>query len=158
MKWGFGREPDLNHYTCIVDLLGRSGKLKDALAIILKLVPNPDGRIWGALFAACRVHGDQKLGEYSAKRLLDLEPNNAGYHTLLSNFQAVDERWNEVEEVRRCMKDNDLMKKPGWSCVEAKGSIHGFISGDRSHPQMGEIYETVDVLSRKIQEVGCTLE
>ncbi|KAG5555819.1 hypothetical protein RHGRI_006461 [Rhododendron griersonianum] len=157
MKWRFGMEPDLNHYTCVVDLLGRCGKLKEALAIILKLVPFSDGRIWGALFAACRVHGNQKLGEYAAKRLLDLEPSNAGYCTLLSNIQAVDERWDEVEEVRRRMKDNDLMKKPGWSCVEANGLIHGFVSCDRLHPQIVEIYETVDVLSRKMHEVGCKL-
>ncbi|KAE9465912.1 hypothetical protein C3L33_02176, partial [Rhododendron williamsianum] len=157
MRWRFGMEPDLNHYTCVVDLLGRSEKLKEALAIILKLVAFSDGRIWGALFAACRVHGNQKLGEYAAKRLLDLEPSNAGYCTLLSNIQAVDERWDEVEEVRRRMKDNDLMKKPGWSCVEANGLIHGFVSCDRLHPQIVEIYETVDVLSRKMHEVGCKL-
>ncbi|KAL6987236.1 hypothetical protein U1Q18_012987 [Sarracenia purpurea var. burkii] len=155
MKWCFGIEPDLNHYTCIVDLLGRSGKIKEGLTIILKLTAFPDGRIWGALLAAARVHGNQQIGEYAAQRLLELEPNNAGYYTLLSNVQAIVERWDKVEEVRRCMKDNDLIKKPGWSCIEAKGSIHGFVSGDSSHPQMVEIYEMVDILSRKIHETGC---
>ncbi|PSS15706.1 Pentatricopeptide repeat-containing protein [Actinidia chinensis var. chinensis] len=157
MKWRFGNEPDLNDYTCIVDLLGRSGKLKEALAIILKLVAFPDGRIWGALLAASRVHGNQKFAEYAAQRLLELEHDNAGYYTLISNVQALVERWDDVEEVRRRMKDDNLTKKPGWSCIEAKGSIHGFVSGDRSHPRMVEIYETVEVLSRKIHEIGCIL-
>ncbi|CAL5431073.1 unnamed protein product [Camellia sinensis] len=154
MKWSFGIEPVLNHYTCIVDLLGRSGKLKEALAIIMKLVTFPDGRIWGALFAASRVYGNHKLGEYAAQRLLELERDNAGYYTLLSNVQAIVERWAEVEEIRSCMKHNDLIKKPGWSCIEAKGLIHGFVSGDQSHPQMVEIYEIVKVLNRKIYEIG----
>ncbi|XP_058217223.1 pentatricopeptide repeat-containing protein At2g03880, mitochondrial-like [Rhododendron vialii] len=83
--------------------------------------------------------GTEKMGEYAAKRLLDLEPSNAGYYTF-STVQAVVERWDGVEELRRCMNDNDLMKKPGWSCVEAKGLIHGFASRDQSHPRMLEIY------------------
>ena len=58
MKWRYGIELDLNYYTCIVDLLGRSGKLKEALAIILKVVAFPDSRIWGALLAAFSVHGN----------------------------------------------------------------------------------------------------
>ena len=58
----------------------------------------PDGRIWGALLAACRVHEDIKLGEYTAKRLLELEPDNIGYHTLLSNVQASVGHWGEVED------------------------------------------------------------
>ncbi|GFY98168.1 S-adenosyl-L-methionine-dependent methyltransferases superfamily protein [Actinidia rufa] len=60
-------------------------------------------------------------------------------------------------EVRRRMKDDNLTKKPGWSCIEAKGSIHGFVSGDRSHPRMVEIYQMVEVLCREIHEIGCIL-
>ncbi|KAF5938176.1 hypothetical protein HYC85_025682 [Camellia sinensis] len=148
MKWSFGIEPDLNHYTCIVDLLGRSGKLKEALAIIMKLVTFPDGRIWGALFAASRVYGNHKLGEYAAQRLLELEPDNAVMFKLLLKGGLRLKRYGD------CMKHNDLIKKPGWSCIEAKGLIHGFVSGDQSHPQMVEIYEIVEVLNRKIYEIG----
>ncbi|KAL0359597.1 UNVERIFIED_CONTAM: Pentatricopeptide repeat-containing protein, chloroplastic [Sesamum angustifolium] len=82
MKWEFGIEPDLGHYTCIVDLLGRSGKVKEALSTILKLVALPDSRIWGALLAAARVHEDHKVGQYAAQKLLELESDNAGYYTL----------------------------------------------------------------------------
>uniref|UniRef100_A0A2N9I5T3 DYW domain-containing protein n=1 Tax=Fagus sylvatica TaxID=28930 RepID=A0A2N9I5T3_FAGSY len=149
MKWIFGIQPNLDHYTCMVDLLGRYGKLKEALAIIVKMVIFSDGRIWGALLAACRVHGDIKLGEYTAQRLLELEPDNVGYHTLLSNVQAGVGRWDEVEEVRRVMNEKDLKKKPGWSCFEAKGMIHGFVSADRSHHQVEEIYDILGCLTIK---------
>ena len=152
MKWIFGIQPNLDHYTCMVDLLGRYGKLKEALAIIVKMVIFPDGRIWGALLAACRVHGDIKFGEYTAQRLLELEPDNVGYHTLLINVQAGVGRWDEVEEVRRVMNEKDLKKKPGWSCFEAKGMIHGFVSADRSHHQVEEIYDILGCLSKMIQE------
>ncbi|KAK9289352.1 hypothetical protein L1049_007507 [Liquidambar formosana] len=157
MKWRYGIEPDLDHYTCIVDLLGRAGKLKEALAIILKMVVFPDSRIWGALLAACRVYGDRKLGEYVVQRFLELESDNVGYYTLLSNIHAGVQKWAEVEELRRLMSEKDLKKKPGWSCIEAKGRIHGFVSGDRSHHQVGEIYEVLGCLGRKTQDFGYVL-
>lgn len=118
MKWRFGIEPDLNHYTCMVDLLGRSGKLKEALTVIVKLVACADGRIWGALLAACKVHEEKKLGEYAAAKVLEFEPENVGYYTVWSNIEASSERWGEVEEVRRVMHERGLKKKPGRSCIE----------------------------------------
>ncbi|KAI3471647.1 hypothetical protein Pfo_028297 [Paulownia fortunei] len=157
MKWICGIEPDLDHYTCIVDLLGRSGKVKEALSIILKLVALPDSRIWAALLAAARVHEDQKVGEYAAEKLLELESDNAGYYTLFSNVQASVERWNEVQEVRSAMKDMNLIKHPGWSCLEVKGVFHGFVSADRSHHQMNEIYTMIECLSRYALDVGNVL-
>ncbi|KAL0339734.1 UNVERIFIED_CONTAM: Pentatricopeptide repeat-containing protein, chloroplastic [Sesamum radiatum] len=154
MKWEFGIEPDLGHYTCIVDLLGRSGKVKEALSTILKLVALPDSRIWGALLAAARVHEDHKVGQYAAQKLLELESDNAGYYTLYSNVQASLERWNDVEEVRSAMKDMNLMRHPGWSCLEVEGTFHGFVSGDRSHQQMDEIHAIIECLSRNALDVG----
>ncbi|KAM1135830.1 hypothetical protein ACFX13_034750 [Malus domestica] len=103
MKWKFGIEPDLDHYTSIVDLLGRFGKLKEALADVEFTV------------------SDRDVGEYAAQRLLELEPNNARYYTLLSNTQASVGQWNEVEVTRRVMSEKDLKKMPGWSCQDAIG-------------------------------------
>lgn len=151
MKWRFGIEPHLDHYTCLVDLLGRSGKLKEALAVILKMLAFPDSRIWGALLSGSRIYGNRELGEYAAQRLLELEPDNVGYYTLLSNTQASFGQWDEVEEIRRVMKENDLKKKPGWSFIEAKGMIHVFVSGDDSHHHVKKIYEVLGSLSRMIQ-------
>ncbi|KAL1368197.1 pentatricopeptide repeat-containing protein At1g11290, chloroplastic-like [Arachis duranensis] len=154
MKWGFGIEPNLDHHTCMVDLLGRNGMLNEALAIILKMIVLPDSRIWGALLSASRVYGNRRFGEYAAERLLELEPHNAGYYTLLSNIKASVGSWNEVEEMRRMMSEKDLKKKPGWSCIEVNGVIQGFVSGDISHTESEEVYETLGRLSRAIQEFG----
>ncbi|CAI9765638.1 unnamed protein product [Fraxinus pennsylvanica] len=154
MKSRFGIDPELDHYTCIVDLLGRSDKTKEALAIILKFVIFPDSRIWGALLAASRVNENRKLGEYAAERLFQLEPDNVGYHTVFSNVQASAEKWDVVEEVRSSMKNRNLTKHPGWSCIEAKGTFHGFVSGDRSHRQTDEIYDMMECLGRNTLETG----
>ncbi|XP_057982644.1 pentatricopeptide repeat-containing protein DOT4, chloroplastic-like [Malania oleifera] len=155
MIWKFGIEPDLDHYTCIVDLLGRSGNLIEALAIIVKMVALPDSRIWGALLASSRVSGNNKVGQYAAQKLFELEPDNTGYRVILSNMQATVDRWGEVEQLRKTVNEKDLKKKPGWSCIEAKGGMHGFVSGDTSHPQVAEIYAVLGYLSKKIHEFGC---
>lgn len=131
MKWEFNIRPALDHYTCLVDLLGRSGNLKEALAIIMRMVPYPDSGIWGALLAASREYGDKRVGEFAGERLLKLEADNVGYYTLLSNVKASRQEWAEVEELRRGMNSKYLKKKPGWSCVEQKGRIHGFVSGGK---------------------------
>lgn len=148
MKSSYGIEPGLDHHTCIVDLFGRCGMLKEALVIIFKMRVVPDSRIWGALLAASRVYGNRKFGEYAAQRLLEIEPDNVGYYTLLSNVKASEGRWNEVEELRRVMSEKNLKKKPGWSCIEVKGAIQGFVSGDISHPEADKIFETLGRLSR----------
>ncbi|KAF2289308.1 hypothetical protein GH714_034436 [Hevea brasiliensis] len=147
MKCILGIEPDLDHYTCMVDLLGRSGKLKEALAMIVRMVVVADSRIWGALLASCRVHGDRKIGEFAAQRLLEVEPDNVGYHTVLSNIQACVGKWDVVEEVRKIMHEKELRKTPGWSYIEEKGKSYCFVSGDRSHEQNEEIYEILGHLN-----------
>ncbi|KAL9687865.1 hypothetical protein QQ045_032273 [Rhodiola kirilowii] len=123
MRWKHKIEPELEHYTCLVDLLGRSGKLKEALSIILKMVVHADSRIWGALLSASRVHGDIKMGEYAALRLLQLEPDNVGYYTLLSNIHASEEKWEEVEALRRLV-NKDWKKQSGWSSIEENSVRH----------------------------------
>ena len=119
MKSKFGIEPDLSHYTCIVDLLGRFGMLKEALGIILKFVSLADCRIWGSLLSASRVYENQLLAKFAAGMLFKLEPENAGYHTLLSNLQASLEGWSDVEEIRNYVQDSNLVKQPGWTCIES---------------------------------------
>ena len=116
--------------------------------LILKMIILPDSRIWGSLLAAAKVNGNKEVGEYAAQRVLELESDNVGYYTLLSNVKASVGRWDEVEEVRKVMSEKEFKKKPGWSCIEVKGTIQGFVSGDRSHPEAEEIHGMLGYLSR----------
>ncbi|KAK9099884.1 hypothetical protein Scep_023314 [Stephania cephalantha] len=155
MSSRFGIEPDVNLYTCMVDLLGRSGELRKALEIIKSMTVQPDSRTWGALLAASRVHSDIEIGTLAAQRLSELELDNAGYNTLLSSIHASAERWHEAEDVRRLMNEKQMTKKPGWSYIEdSRGSIHGFVAGDESHPKVGEIFELLSSLSKTMEEFG----
>ncbi|KAI8556988.1 hypothetical protein RHMOL_Rhmol05G0298900 [Rhododendron molle] len=94
-----GIEPGVEHYTCMVSLLGRAGKLEEAYSMIKKMPFEPDGCVWGALLSFCRVHNNMTLGEIAAKQLFKLEPTNPVNYILLSNIYASKGKWREVNEI-----------------------------------------------------------
>ncbi|KAK4786558.1 hypothetical protein SAY86_010391 [Trapa natans] len=109
MRADHGLEPKIEHYGCMVDLLGRSGCVMEAHELIKEMPMKSNAAIWGSLLSACRSHGDVDVAESAIKELINLEPRNSGNYVLLSNLYAESGRWSEVEKVR------DLM---GQSCVE----------------------------------------
>ncbi|CAA7056023.1 unnamed protein product [Microthlaspi erraticum] len=146
--------PRLEHFACMVDLLGRAGKVKEAYGFIQEMSMEPNERVWGALLGACRVHSETEIGLLAADKLLQLAPENSGHYVLLSNIFAKAGKWEEVTNIRYLMKSKGLKKNPGASNVEVKGEIHTFLVGDRSHPQSDEIYRELDVLVTKMKELG----
>lgn len=79
-------EPRLEQYACVVDLLGRAGKLIEAYDFIQRMPVAPDLFVWGALLGACKKHGDVDLAERAVKELARLEPQSAGSSVLLLNL------------------------------------------------------------------------
>ncbi|KAJ4968983.1 hypothetical protein NE237_015684 [Protea cynaroides] len=117
----YGILPSLEHWTCIIDMFGRAGRLEEAYQLIeygfhSNLLSDCDA-IWGALLSACRENMNIELGTLAAERLSRLAPQNCGYYTLLSNLYASVNRWDEAEKVRRVFENGKLVKKPGVSMV-----------------------------------------
>ncbi|KAM2632173.1 hypothetical protein EV1_022940 [Malus domestica] len=154
MSREFGVEPGIEHYGCMVDLLGRSGDLNKAYDLIKGMRIMPDCVVWGSFLGACRVHKNVTFAEISARKLFELDPHNCGYYILLSNIYADAGRWEDVERMRVLMKNRGLVKPPGFSLVELRGIVHLFLVGDREHPQHEKIYEYLEKLTIKLQEVG----
>ncbi|XP_058083531.1 pentatricopeptide repeat-containing protein At4g21065-like [Magnolia sinica] len=154
MVHDFGLAPKVEHYGCMVDLLGRAGRLNEAYKLICSMPIRPNIIVWGALLAACKLHRNLSLGELAAERLLKLEPYNCGYNVLISNIYAAANRWADVADMRRAMKDVGLKKAPGFSSIEVNGSVHEFVMGDESHPKTNEIHEMIAEMSRKLREAG----
>ncbi|KAJ4824214.1 hypothetical protein Tsubulata_013073 [Turnera subulata] len=111
----FGIEPINRHYACMVDLLGRSGRLREAEKLINSMPIEPDGFIWATLLASCKVHGDAELGRLAAQKVIELEPQDSGSYVSLSNIYADAGQWEEVEEIRNLMSGTGVRKEPGWS-------------------------------------------
>ncbi|XP_074580258.1 pentatricopeptide repeat-containing protein At2g03880, mitochondrial-like [Curcuma longa] len=154
MRQLLGIEPGSEHYGCMVDLLGRAGKLEDAMKFIADMSFEPDIVIWRTLLGACRVHKDANLAEYAAKQVLRLEPEDEGAHILLSNIYADSHQWTEAERVRRSMRDRRVTKEPGRSWLELGKQIHVFVAGDMSHPQADGIKKELSKLLTRITAMG----
>ncbi|KAK9270979.1 hypothetical protein L1049_026567 [Liquidambar formosana] len=154
MSGEHGIEARVEHYACMVTLLGRAGKLEEAYSMIRKMPFKPDACVWGALLSSCRVHSNVSLGEAAAKKLFELEPKNPGNYILLSNIYASKRMWNEVDRVRDTMKSMGLRKNPGCSWIEVKRKVHMLLAGDKAHPQMAQIIEKLDKLSMEMKKLG----
>eukprot|EP01018_Ginkgo_biloba_P025790 Gb_04077 [translate_table: standard] len=146
--------PTVEHYACMVDLLGRAGHLNEAQEFIHKMPLEPNAGVWGALLGACRIHCNIKLGERVAEHLFELEPENAGYYVLLSNIYATAGKWDDVVKLSTLMKDRGLKKIPGCSLIELNNKVHTFLVGDRTHPQSEKIYAMLEILAGQLENAG----
>eukprot|EP01018_Ginkgo_biloba_P016412 Gb_25554 [translate_table: standard] len=146
--------PKVEHYACMVDLLGRAGQLDEAHHFINSMPIEPGADVWGALLGACRVHDNMELGKLAAERLFELNTEKAGAYVVLSNIYAAAGRWDDALKVRKMMKERGVSKEPGCSWIEVEKKLHMFHVGDRSHPQTEEIYATVEQLAGQMKEAG----
>ncbi|KAL4195000.1 hypothetical protein AMTRI_Chr05g71270 [Amborella trichopoda] len=155
MSKNYGIAPMIQHYGCLVDLLGRAGLFDEAMELIENMGSiEPDAALWGSLLAACRVHNNLELAESIAQHILKLEPQNPGVYVLLSNIYAKASKWDEVAMIRTKLKDRGLKKVPGCSSIEVDSVVHEFLVGDTSHPRTKEIYEMVDEIDRELELAG----
>ncbi|KAM7265590.1 hypothetical protein ACFE04_003273 [Oxalis oulophora] len=111
MSKEFGIQPNYHHYACMVDLLGRLGRLKEAENFISEMPIEANALVWSTLLAACKVHGDVEIGRLAAKKVMELKPSDSGAFVSLSNIFAEAGQWEDVIEVRSLMKDTGLSKE-----------------------------------------------
>ncbi|CAM6099662.1 unnamed protein product [Calypogeia fissa] len=154
MKQNYDIEPDIVHYTCMVDLIGRSGNLEEAKLFIGDMPVEPDAVTWGAFLGACRTYGHVELGELAAKELLKLKPDDSSAYVLLSNIYAAAGKWEKVSFVRTMMQQKGVRKEPGRSWIEVDNKIHEFVVGDLSHPEAKAIYTVLNRLTEKLKTEG----
>ena len=147
-------EPRVEHYSCVVDLLGRAGRLVEAKELISQMPMLAGPSVWGALLAACRSYRNLEIAELAARRLFVLEPDNSGNYVILSNLYAEAGMWEEVKKLRLLLKCQGMKKSPGCSWIEISGKSHLFMGADTSHPQAEEIYKFLEALYEKIKIAG----
>ncbi|KAK9070746.1 hypothetical protein SSX86_011148 [Deinandra increscens subsp. villosa] len=118
-------QPSLEHWTCIIDMLGRANSLEDAYDVIKSGIyqkssncaPLDSVAVWGALLSACRFNMNMEVGEVVGNKLSKMESGNYGYHSLISNLYSSNKKWDEATEIRKVFGDGKVMKKPGLSSV-----------------------------------------
>jgi len=155
MEPKYGIPPTLAHVTCVVDALGRVGRLEEAERKA-EGVGQPDVVLWTSLLGACRLHKDVERAERIFPKALALEPKNTSLHVLMANIYAAAGRKKDLAHVRQNIKEHHLHKIPGRSWLSIQGEVHAFVAGDTSHPQIARIHAYSRELHEKMKEMGYT--
>lgn len=120
MKSEHGIDPELDHYTCIIDCLSRAGHFHDAELLMEKMPYRDDPIVWEVVLSSCRVHGNVSLAQQAAEELFRLDPESSTPYVLLANIYSSLGRWNDVRVIRELMSEKQIVKDPGYSWTEHK--------------------------------------
>jgi pentatricopeptide repeat protein len=158
MKKDYGITANVKHSACIVDLLGRAGRLEEAQRFIFDSGFEDDPVMWRALLGACKVHKDTDMGKHIADKVIKLEPHEAASYVLLSNIYNDVGKKKHALEVRKLMQDRGVKKEPGMSWIEVGNMVHTFLVDDRSHPMSELIYSRLGEMLAKIKKISSNNE
>ncbi|KAI3460512.1 hypothetical protein Pfo_017175 [Paulownia fortunei] len=136
MVHDFGIEPRIEHYGCMVDILGRAGRIEEAIRFTESMHLKPNAIIWATLLSACKIHGNENLLESLIRRILDQDPNNPSYLKLITNLSS-----------SAATRHQGAEKVPGCSSIQVGESVHEFVAKDTSHPQRKEVYRALRSLN-----------
>ncbi|XP_050209077.1 pentatricopeptide repeat-containing protein At1g53600, mitochondrial [Mercurialis annua] len=150
MKSVYNIEPGLDHYACMVDLLGRAGFLNDAINLIDSMPFEPHSGVWGALLGASRIHSRLDLANLAAQHLTKLEPDNATAYVVLSGIYNSVGKEKDGDRIRMMKKSKGLKKSPGCSWIILNNKVHLFLAGDKSHMDLEEIKGTLFILTKEM--------
>lgn len=153
MQTEFSLVPKIEHYGCIVYLLGLSGCLDQALGMIRKMPIDPDSKIWCSLLSSARSYGNLEIAVVALEELLQIAPDEPGHYVLLSNLYAEVGKEEGVLMMRKFMKDQHMKKTPGGSLVEVNDTVHEFVSGDDSKPFMDDVVWILRLVQSEMKPV-----
>ncbi|KAG6517283.1 hypothetical protein ZIOFF_020668 [Zingiber officinale] len=132
MQERYGVPAREEHYSCMVDLFGRAGMVREAYELLSRSACKLGPSVWGALLSACKLHGDSTIGEIAAQKLFELEPECSGSYVALSNIYSAGKQWREANAVRELMDERNISKDAGHSWIEVGGMVHRFRAGSGS--------------------------
>lgn len=154
MVCSYGIKPQMEHYSCMVDLYARAGLLEKAEEMLNQTPFPPTSTMWAALVGACHDRGNKIIGQRTARRLLEMRTENAGHYVLIANMYAAAGCWDELATVRKLMRDLGVTKAPGLAWADLGNGFAPFLVGDRSNPLAPEIYEVLDELSEQMRNIN----
>lgn len=152
----YGIIPDAKHYTCVVDMLGRTGRLDEAYKLAKSIQVDPDGGplLWGTLLSASRLHGRVDIAVEASNQLIESNQQVANAYVTLSNTYALAGEWENAHSLRSEMKRTGIHKEPGCSWVEIRDQTYAFYAGNALFDRGSEVLSLLRELERKMKERG----
>lgn len=154
MKQVFHLEPNVDHYGCMVDLLGRAGYLEEARKMIEEMPMVPTAGVWGTFLSACVIHKNFELGELAGSHLIKLDSNHSGRYVLLANLYSTWKKWKVAAGIRKLMKGKGVEKIPGCSWIQVNGAMFEFAAFDKSHSESEHIYLVLEAMLVQLKLAG----
>uniref|UniRef100_A0A2P2P0J5 Pentatricopeptide repeat-containing protein n=1 Tax=Rhizophora mucronata TaxID=61149 RepID=A0A2P2P0J5_RHIMU len=148
-------KPKGRHYTCMVDMLSRAGRLSEARDFIESMPFQPETNAWAALLSGCKKYKNEALAGETAMKLWEMAEKNSTGYVLLSNIYASAGRWKDVLKVRKLMNTKGLKKSSGCSWVEVRNQVHSFYSVDVTNSQSAEIYWILELMRFEMCIIKC---
>ena len=149
MSTVYNMKPVMEHYGCMVDLLGRAGLLKEAKKFVESMPVKPNAAIWGSLLNACHLHEHLELGKEIGKILIELDPDHDGRYIHLASIHAAAGEWDKASQVRSQIKNKGLLNLPGCSTITLNGVVHEFFAGAEPHPHVREMYDMSNLIASR---------
>ncbi|KAL5976210.1 hypothetical protein ACLOJK_020540 [Asimina triloba] len=147
MSENYGFKAGMEHYNCMVDLLGRAGLIEEAEELIGKSDFGVDSSLWAALLGACSAHSNMGAAERVAKKMMELEPDCHLSYVLLTNVYRAAGQWEEALKIWKLMENRGIKKIPGKSWIEVKSKAG-------SVPSNEEVSLHAEALNSKVQRNG----
>ncbi|KAK9139139.1 hypothetical protein Scep_008820 [Stephania cephalantha] len=147
-------KPNQEIYGCVVDLLGRAGRVAEAYEIIKTMPFAPDELVWGALLGACKAHKVSHLARLAAMEILHLRPSRAEPYVVLSNMYAADGKWGDFAKMRKLIKGIGNKKEAGRSWIEVRNQVYSFVVGEKFGEDIELLYQWLEILTLHIREAG----
>ncbi|KAL5055679.1 hypothetical protein RYX36_036361 [Vicia faba] len=153
MRHTYHLKPNMEHYGCMVGLLGRAGYLEEANHIIDSMPMKPSPGVLATLLSACVSHKDFQMGKHIGNILVNLQPNHSSGYALLTNLYSMCQNWEAAAQVRKLMKGMQVEKTPGYSWIQVGGSVHEFKAFDHSHSELSGVYLMLENLISQLKLV-----
>lgn len=111
-------QPRMEHYACMVDLLGRFGGVRQAYDFLRGMPVRPNSDVWAALLGAATLHGDMDICKVASREVFELSrKGRPGAYMAFSNTLAAAGEWDGVHDVREMMKQRGVLKDTACSWV-----------------------------------------
>lgn len=149
-----GMYPTIEHYACLVDILGRANRLDEAAKVIEEMPIEPGPTVWGSLLGSCRIHCNVEFAERACKRLFELEPENAGNYELMAEIYAKAEMFNEAKKIKELQDALGIQILPGCSRLEVSRKLYSFTSTNKLDPENEQIHALLLKLSNDTRAIG----
>ncbi|EOA14533.1 hypothetical protein CARUB_v10027765mg [Capsella rubella] len=139
------------HYACMVDMLSRSGRFKEAEELIKSMPLDPGIGFWKALLGGCQIHSNKRLAKLVASKILEMDPRDVSSYVMLSNAYSAAEKWGNVSDIRRKMKEMGLKRITGCSWIEVRDQVRVFVNADKNSELKGEVYRMLRLITQCIR-------